>query len=154
MFCSFIVPVYNVEKYLPECLDSLLEQDIPHEDYEIICVNDGSTDGSLSILRDYEARCSNVRVIDKENGGVSTARNTGLDAARGDYIWFVDSDDLIAPRCLKLLREHTRNSQMERIRFGTYLFDGKLTASEKQAIADKTITANSRFYDSSIWNSI
>lgn len=100
MFLSFIVPVYNTEKYLAECLDSLLEQDIPYEEYEIICVNDGSTDGSLDILRRYAEAHSNVIVVDKENGGVASARNAGLDAACGDYIWFFDSDDIIHPNIL------------------------------------------------------
>ena len=95
MFLSFIVPVYNTEMYLRECLDSLLTQDIPYDDYEIICVNDGSTDGSLQILREYERNCSNVTVIDQANSGVSTARNAGLDIARGQYIWFIDSDDVV-----------------------------------------------------------
>ena len=88
MFLSFIVPVYNVEQYVGECLDSLLDQDIPREDYEIICVNDGSTDESLAVLRQYADRHTNIRVIDKPNGGVASARNAGFDAARGEYIWY------------------------------------------------------------------
>ena len=74
MFLSFIVPVYNAESYLPDCLDSLLHQDVPHSDYEIICVNDGSKDGSLAVLKAYQETFSNIRIIDKENGGVTTAR--------------------------------------------------------------------------------
>ena len=105
MFLSFIVPVYNVEKYLPECLDSLLNQDIPHEDYEIVCINDGSTDGSLEILREYEKLHPNVHVIDQANGGVCMARNAGLDAAKGEYIWFVDADDWVSPNCLHEIRK-------------------------------------------------
>ena len=73
MFLSFIVPVYNTEKYLEECLDSLLTQDIPYDDYEIVCVNDGSTDGSCKILKAYSERYSNIVVVDKENGGLSSA---------------------------------------------------------------------------------
>ena len=65
MFLSIIVPVYNAEHYLPECLDSLLNQDIPQAEYEIICVNDGSKDGSLSVLQSYQQRFSNIRIIDK-----------------------------------------------------------------------------------------
>lgn len=105
MFLSFIVPVYNAEKYLNECISSLLQQDIPANDYEIICVNDGSTDGSLEILRTYENQYTNIVVIDKENGGVSAARNAGLDAACGDYVWMVDADDFIQKDCLGNINE-------------------------------------------------
>ena len=75
MFLSFVVPVYNAERYLSECLDSLLAQDI--SDYEIICVNDGSRDASPEILEQYAAKYGNIRVISKENGGVVSARNAG-----------------------------------------------------------------------------
>lgn len=90
---SVIVPVYNVEKFLPRCLDSILSQSL--EDIEVICVDDGSPDNSIDILRRYEARDSRVRIIRQENRGLGGARNTGLDAASGEYIGFVDSDDWI-----------------------------------------------------------
>lgn len=92
---SIIIPVYNAEKYLSQCLDSLLEQGIPREQYEIICINDGSRDASLSILKGYAKKYQNIVVIDKENEGVSATRNKGLDIAQGKYIWFVDADDWI-----------------------------------------------------------
>lgn len=88
LFLSIIVSVYNKERYLHDALDSFLDQDLAPEAYEILCVNDGSTDGSLQILDDYAARYENVRVISKENGGLSAARNTGLRAARGAYVSF------------------------------------------------------------------
>lgn len=92
---SIIIPVYNVEPYLARCLDSILQQDFT--DWEIIAVDDGSSDGSGRILDEYAARDSRIRAIHKANGGVSSARNAGLDAARGEYLGFVDGDDLIAP---------------------------------------------------------
>ncbi len=98
---SIIVPVYNVEQYLEKCLDSLQEQD--YTDYEILCVNDGSTDGSRKILTEMENRFPQMRIIDRENGGLSAARNTGLKAAKGDYIVFVDSDDWVEPTMLSRL---------------------------------------------------
>lgn len=101
MKLSIIVPIYNVEAYLSNCLDSLLEQDISHNDYEIICVNDCSPDNSRSIVLDYQKKFSNIILIDhKENKKLSAARNTGFDKAKGDFIWFVDSDDMIQPNCL------------------------------------------------------
>lgn len=90
---SVIVPVYNVAQYLPRCLDSLRAQTL--EDLEIICINDGSTDHSLHILEQYAARDSRIIVISTENRGLSAARNRGMDAAAGEYIGFVDSDDYI-----------------------------------------------------------
>lgn len=90
---SIIIPVYNSEKYLRECLDSVVGQTI--SDIEIICVNDGSTDGSLEILKKYAVKDERIRIIDKENEGSVSARNAGIIEARGEYVGFVDSDDWI-----------------------------------------------------------
>ena len=102
---SIIVPVYNTEKYIENCLDSLLEQDIDKSVYEIICVHDGSTDGSLQILKEYAEKYDNIVLIDKSNEGVSIARNLGLEKAQGKYIWFIDSDDWIARDCLGVIAQ-------------------------------------------------
>lgn len=90
---SIIVPVYNVEMYLPQCIDSILAQS--YSNIEVILVDDGSTDSSLSICREYAERDERIRVYHQNNMGVSAARNTGISNARGEYIAFVDSDDLI-----------------------------------------------------------
>ncbi len=90
---SIIIPVYNCENFLRRCLDSLVNQTL--KDIEIICINDGSTDDSLDILREYEGKDSRFVVIDKENGGQSVARNVGIDRAKGEYLGFVDSDDWV-----------------------------------------------------------
>ena len=92
-FLSIIVPVYNVDKYLKRCLDSILGQTFL--DYELICVDDGSTDSSLKILHQYSERDERVFVISKKNGGLSSARNSGINVATGKWILFVDSDDLL-----------------------------------------------------------
>lgn len=99
---SIIIPVYKAEAYLRRCLDSILDSS-PIDDIEVIAVNDGSPDRSLYILRDYERRYPSVRIIDKPNGGVSSARNAGLDAATGEYIMFVDADDTIDAEALSRL---------------------------------------------------
>lgn len=105
---SIIVPVYNVEVYLPQCLDSLIQQ--TRQDIEIICVNDGSTDKSLEILKNYQERDKRIRVISRENRGISASRNEALDIAIGEYIMFVDSDDWIDPEtCDTALRAMTEN---------------------------------------------
>lgn len=90
---SVIVPVYNVEAYLPRCVDSILSQ--THQNLELILVDDGARDNSGAICDDYAARDSRVKVIHQENGGLSSARNAGLDVAKGEYIAFVDSDDWV-----------------------------------------------------------
>ena len=88
---SVIIPVYNVEKYLSECLDSIVNQTL--KDIEVICVNDGSTDNSLAILKEYASKDTRIKIIDKENEGQGYARKVGLDSANGEYILFCDSDD-------------------------------------------------------------
>lgn len=98
---SVIIPVYNVEKYLCQCLDSVLAQTFSN--LEIITVDDGSTDNSATICDEYADRDSRIRVIHKANGGLSSARNAGLDIATGQWIFFLDSDDYIGPDCIKLL---------------------------------------------------
>ena len=90
---SIIIPVYNVEKYLRECLNSVVNQTM--RDIEIICVNDGSTDGSLDILKEYAKKDDRIIVINQTNGFVESARNNGLKIAKGEYIQFVDSDDYL-----------------------------------------------------------
>lgn len=105
-----IVPVYNVEAYLDDCLTSLQSQE--YTDFEVICVNDGSTDRSRDILSKWESRFPQMKVIDRENGGLSAARNTGLETASGDYVVFVDSDDWVEPTMLSRLAEEAHGEDM------------------------------------------
>lgn len=101
---SIIIPVYNVEKYLPKCLDSVLNQTF--QDYEMILVDDGSTDRSGEICEEYAARDSRIRVFHQENQGVSAARNHGLEAVRGEWIGFMDADDFIVEDMYQVLYEN------------------------------------------------
>ena len=91
---SIVVPIYNVESYLHRCIDSLINQ--TYKAIEIILVDDGSTDSCGKICDDYEKRYTNIKVIHKDNGGLSDARNCGLDKVMGEYVFFIDSDDYIA----------------------------------------------------------
>ena len=141
MFLSFVVPVYNAAQYLPECLDSLLAQDI--SDYEIICVNDGSKDTSPKILWQYAAQHGNIRVIDQENGGVVSARNAGLSAAQGDYVWFVDADDFLLPNILGSLRDKTVETACDRLIVGGYQFTDRLTGEEIALSRQRQLPINS-----------
>lgn len=95
---SIIIPVYNVENYLSRCLESILNQTF--NDFEIICVNDGSTDNSLAVLQKFKSNDERIIIIDKKNEGSGVARNVGLSTAKGDYVYFVDGDDWIEENSL------------------------------------------------------
>lgn len=114
---SIIVPVYNAEKYMNQCIDSLVNQDVKSCEYEIILVNDGSTDSSLTIMREYEKKCERVMVLDQSNRGVATARNLGIKHARGSYILFVDSDDWIAENTLSVMYEWVLKEELDIVMF-------------------------------------
>jgi glycosyltransferase involved in cell wall biosynthesis len=101
MLFSIIIPVYNVDKYIRACLDSVFSQSF--KDWEAICINDGSTDGSAAVLKEFAAKDDRIIVIHPLNAGTAAARNTGLRAAQGDYIFFLDSDDWLEPYSLQTL---------------------------------------------------
>lgn len=116
MLISVIVPVYNVEKYLPECLDSILIQDF--FDFEIICIDDKSQDRSLEILHCYADQNDRIHIVcHDQNAGLSAARNSGLEVARGKYILFVDSDDLLAAGALSKLYTYAEEKAAEIVYF-------------------------------------
>lgn len=101
---SIIVPVYNVEKYIEQCIRSLYDQDIPQEEYEVICVDDCTPDGSCAIIERLQQEFPTLRLLHNErNKKLGGARNTGIRAAEGEYIMFVDSDDMLVPNCLARL---------------------------------------------------
>jgi len=154
MFLSIIVPVYNAAAYLEECLSSLLNQDLPETDYEILCVNDGSTDESPRILERYQQAHPNICVIHKENGGVTTARNTGLSAARGEYIWFVDSDDFVKENVLGSFRNIIAAQPCDRLIIGCYIFDDVLSQRELEQSAKGDLPLNGPGQDSIVVRSI
>ena len=123
MFFSIIIPVFNCEKYLCDCLDSCVKQDLPNNEYEILCINDGSTDTSIHILNDYANKYRQIKVFSQENRGVSAARNIGLDNAKGEYIMFVDGDDLIRANCLRDLKKTLEEKPCARLKMGAYMGD-------------------------------
>lgn len=117
---SVVIPVYNVEAYLCECVDSVLAQTM--QDFEIILVDDGATDSSGAICDRYDHQDPRVRVIHQPNGGLSAARNTGLDAAVGEYVYFLDSDDYIAPNSLELLLAKAAPACADVVFFDAHVF--------------------------------
>lgn len=115
---SFIVPFYNVEPYIEQCIRSLYDQDIPQSEYEVICVDDCSPDGSRAIVERLQKEYPTLKLLthteNKRQGG---ARNTGLKVAQGQYIWFVDGDDLIKPNCLKGMLNQAEKEDLDILKF-------------------------------------
>lgn len=109
---SVIIPVYNAEKYLKKAIDSVLSQTLAR--IELVCINDGSKDGSMRILSEYQKNYSNIKVIDQKNSGAACARNTGIQRAEGEYVFFLDSDDWI-PNChvLEHLYSYAKNHNLQ-----------------------------------------
>lgn len=138
---SVIVPIYKVEPYLRQCLDSIVNQ--TYTNLEIILVDDGSPDGCPAICDEYAAKDNRIVVIHKENGGLSDARNAGLDICKGEYVYFVDSDDWIFTNCLEVFTErlktkqydfivarHVKEYEISRRIEKVYLIPGELTDSQ------------------------
>ena len=135
LLLSFVLPCYNVENYIGECLDSLFQQDISQNEYEVICVNDCSTDSTEDIIREYQNKYSSIRLINHDvNKTAGEARNTGLEHALGKYVWFVDPDDLIEGNVLKRLLSYCESGNLDILMFNHSVFD------KKEGITSKIIT--------------
>lgn len=114
---SIIVPVYNVDKYVSKCLDSLLNQDIPKNEYEIIIINDGSTDGSATIVESYIQQHTNLKLFSQKNKGLGAARNAGISHSIGKFIQFIDSDDYLESNVLQSLVNKMELENLDILRF-------------------------------------
>ena len=119
--CSIVMPVYNAQDYLSECLDSIAHQTL--QDFELICVDDGSTDNSLSILKNFAALSSRLRIIEQQNKGAGTARNCGIQEAHGRYIFFADADDILAPDLLEKAKDLAEKTAADIVTFGFQRFN-------------------------------
>ena len=118
MLLTIILPCYNVEKYIGACLDSVYRQDIPLEEYEVICVDDCSKDSTKEIIRTYQKRYSNITLIEHTiNQTAGGARNSGIEAARGEYIWFVDPDDMLIDNVLADALKKCQENQLDILMF-------------------------------------
>ena len=153
---SVIIPVYNAERTLRRCLDSLVDQSF--DDYELLLINDGSTDGSDAICREYANAHPRVRYFAKENGGVSSARNLGLEQATGEYILFVDSDDYVAETYLMTINDAVSETRPELLIFGAasagmehrIWITGAYYKSDECGIAERVANAMQRYLFSSM----
>lgn len=141
---SVIIPVYNVEKYLRCSLDSICTQ--TYTDWECILVDDGSIDASGLICDEYELKDSRIRVFHKENGGVSSARNLGLDNATGDWILFVDADDYIVPTCLETLVRTIENNDVDVLQFSYFRVNEKGDVIEQGKTEERICRLSSNDY--------
>ena len=123
---SIVIPVYNAGKYIRKCVESLTNQGLTESQYEIICVNDGSTDDSETVIRALQREYPCVELISVPNGGASRARNIGLRRAKGEYVWFVDADDFVEPHCLPSLIHKMDQEELDFLSFGiqNYHADG------------------------------
>ena len=144
---SVIVPIYNVEKYLPQCLDSIIRQTFSN--IEIICVNDGSTDNSSEILADYAQKDSRIKIVDKKNGGLSSARNAGMKVATGEFISFIDSDDWIDETMLEKLYNNIVFLDTDISICAVHQFD-----EEKQQLDDTNAYFTLGYFDKSFDNKV
>lgn len=120
---SVIIPVYNAEKYLKDCLDRICRQ--PLWGIEIVCVDDGSTDGSLELLRKYEKNCPGMKVLCQENQGAGAARNLGLENASGEYVHFLDADDYVADNAYRVMYEKASAVQADVVKTKAYGVDAE-----------------------------
>lgn len=152
---SFIVPVYNTERYVARCISTILGQ--THSNIELILVDDGSKDRSGEILDSFAAKDSRVMVIHKENGGVSSARNAGLEAARGEFVSFIDSDDWIAPNTCELALKAARDHSVDLVQYNfCKVVDGRIRESKKRFNKEGLYPLPSslrKFYNTG-WNSV
>lgn len=132
MDLSIIIPVYNTEKYLSKCIDSCLSNEADKNLYELIIIDDGSTDSSLSIAKDYEKQFPNIRVYTQKNQRQGAARNNGLTKAKGEYIWFIDSDDWISDKAVDFVLKQIKKHQLDLLRFDSIDFFEKTEAYKKR----------------------
>lgn len=155
---SVIVPVYNVEKYIKKCLDSLVNQTL--EDIEIIVVNDGSKDSSIDIVKEYAKKHNNIKLYEKENGGLSDARNYGLQFATGKYIAFLDSDDYVDANLYKKMYEKAKKEDSDMVECNFYWVYGKRNKKDigekyrdkKQMFEKARVVAWNKLYKKEILN--
>ena len=156
MIISIIIPVYNVELYIEECLSSILNQEF--KDLELLLINDGSTDSSLEICKRISLANSNVKLFSQKNNGTASARNKGINNANGDYIWFIDSDDIIRGDSLTLISDILKKTNRDLLFFNmsTFNVDNELkiepNLKRNLIVKDTLIGENniSQFFNSSV----
>lgn len=144
---SFILPCYNVERYIADCLDSIYAQGLLESEFEVICVNDCSTDGTRNIILEYSKIHDNLFLIDHtQNLTAGGARNTGIDNAKGDYIWFVDPDDMVKANMAEPLYEKASTNNLDILFFNNDIVDEHLSYLETENVFVDTETLSGQDY--------
>ncbi|MBN1186459.1 MAG: glycosyltransferase [Bacteroidales bacterium] len=145
---SIIIPIYNVEQFLEKCLRSLEDQDLPAENFELICINDGSPDNSREIVLNLQKEFNNIKLSDQENQGVSVARNYGINKATGKYLMFIDPDDYIYPNSFKQILKAADSNSIDMLIPGYTFIDIKnkqLGERINEEFEDRVITGIEAF---------
>lgn len=151
MKLSIIIPMYNVELYIEKCLLSCLNQDIPSDEYEIIVVNDGSPDKSLQIAERVASRAVNMRIVSQPNGGLSVARNIGLQHAKGEFVWFIDSDDWIEENCLSGIVDCLNRTQPDFLQLQfRYAYDDNSLNRDSYCIINEVVSGKQQINNGSV----
>lgn len=153
---SIVIPFYNVEHYIAQCLDSVYNQDVPEDEYEVICVNDASPDNSREIVIEYQKKHSNLILVEHEvNRKLGAARNTGRTIARGKYIWNVDSDDMIKPNILEKLINYCENFDLDILMFNfDHLYENKLKLNNSYPFIDSEVLNGFKFINQYCLNNL
>lgn len=149
---SIIIPFYNVEQYIAQCLDSVYDQDIPEEEYEVICVDDCSPDNSIAIVEEYAKNHTNLVIFRNQyNRKLGGARNAGMEVAKGKYIWFVDSDDFIEENCVGKLLSIAENEDLDMLHFNYADYPNDVTPYHRPIDTDVMCGTDMWFSPAFIW---
>lgn len=156
---SVVVPVYGVEKYIKKCMLSLIEQTLKNDLYEILVINDGTKDNSINIIKENFLDIKNIKVINQLNKGLSAARNTGIKAAKGKYIVFIDSDDYIEKKMLKKMLENIKTGSDLVVTGFNWVYEKK-NIEDERFLSDQKIKSKNKIFkklflneiNTSIWN--
>lgn len=149
---SIIIPFYNVEQYIAQCLDSVYHQDIPEEEYEVICVDDCSPDNSISIVEEYARKHTNLVIVRNQyNRKLGGARNAGMDVATGQYVWFVDSDDFVENNCFQKLLTIAESEDLEVLHFNYVEFPESTNPKRQPTETSVTTGADLFFNPNFVW---
>lgn len=159
---SVLVPIYNVEEFLPQCLDSLVGQTL--KEIEIICINDGSTDGSLEVIQDYATRDKRIKIIDKKNSGYGDSMNVGLEKARGEYVGIVEPDDFAALNMFEKLYKMAKKYDCDVVKSNYFRYYGEkkrdigrsnlFLPTEVNRVLDPRVYMNIIYQEPCIWAAI
>lgn len=155
MLLSIIIPIYKVEKYVHGTLESIFDQEFDEHEFEVICVNDGTPDNSMNIVNEFAIKHNNLHIVNQENKGLSCARNAGLRIAKGDYVWFVDSDDKVSKNSILIIKKSIDDEGIDVLGFDILKIDEKSGTESIEKIAIRhSIPYAKTLYGTFFWHKI